>query len=326
MARGDPLPVAAGVVAFWPEPGQLERLVAGLLPQVARLLVYCNSPLPAGCEDLAQEYPHRVEIVGHGGNVGLGVAYNRIVEAAMAHGIERILLLDQDSRPPPGLCAELLGRMQDLIEAGERPAVVGPRPISDDGKPYKLPRRAASAEARPLGHTIPLQLVISSGSLIDTAAFQAVGPFREDFFIDAIDIEWCLRARSKGLTCWMATDLPIRHRLGTGVIRMPVAGAHLVRQPPTRAYTFVRNQLALLRLAHVPLTWKMRATAHVVLYTIGQTLYAPHRARALRFLARGWRDGLLGRLGPPRDEEFGRVRGVGRAQRRHAEGTPDRRL
>jgi rhamnosyltransferase len=98
----------------------------------------------------------------------------------------------------------------------------------------------------------------------------------------------------------MAADLPMQHRLGSGVIRLPVSGMHLVRQPPTRAYTFVRNQLALLRLAHVPAAWKVRAAARVVLYTIGQAAHAPHRVRALSLMARGWRDGLMGRLGPLR--------------------------
>jgi rhamnosyltransferase len=301
--RTRPRSVAAGIVAFRPEPRQLERLLAALLPQADLLLVYRNSPLPDSCSALAREHPSRIELVGDCRNLGLGIAYNRIVEAALVRGVERVLLLDQDSLPPPDLCAALAARMQGLSDAGERPAVAGPCPVSEDGRLYKLPSRARPGEAKPRGGTIPLQFVISSGSLIDAAAFRAVGPFREDFFIDAIDVEWCLRARSRGYTCWMAADLPMPHRLGSGVVRLPVSGMHLVRQPATRAYTFVRNQLALLRLGHVPPAWKARAMVRLVLYTAGHALYAPHRRTALRLLARGWRDGLSGRLGPPGSEE-----------------------
>jgi rhamnosyltransferase len=310
MAGREALPVAAGIVAFRPGSGVLERLVAGLLPQVERLLVYRNSPLPEGVSDLARAHRGRIELLGDGRNVGLGVAYNRIADAALARGIERILLLDQDSGPPPDLCAGLLGRMQDLIDAGERPAVVGPRPIGPDGKPYKLPRQVVPGKARAAGSSLPLQFVISSGSLIDGAAFRAIGGFREDFFIDAIDLEWCLRARFRGFTCWMAADLPMPHQLGSGVICMPALGMHLVRQPPTRAYTSVRNQLAMLHLDHVPLAWKARAAARLVLYTLGQAAHAPHRSSALRLLARGWRDGLLGRLGAPHEAAVGRMPAV----------------
>jgi rhamnosyltransferase len=292
-------PLAAGIVVYRPEPGLAEALVQLLLPQVDQLLVYCNSPLPVALSATLTEHRHRLAALGDGRNLGLGVAHNRIIEAAIAQGIKHVLLLDQDSIPPPGLGRELLARMSGLITAGHRPAVVGARPVGSGGSPYKAPRLLPPAAARPHGCDMPVELVISSGSLIDASAYHAIGPFREDFFIDAIDTEWCLRARFMGFTCWMATDLAMEHRLGAGVLRLPLGGVQLVRQPPSRAYTFVRNQLAMFRLQHVPSRWKLRAVARLAAYSIGQTAAGPNRGAVVRALARGWRDGLLGRLGQP---------------------------
>jgi rhamnosyltransferase len=42
-----------------------------------------------------------------------------------------------------------------------------------------------------------MESVITSGSLLSLAAYTAIGPFREDFFIDHVDTEYCLRARLK---------------------------------------------------------------------------------------------------------------------------------
>jgi rhamnosyltransferase len=291
--------LAGGIVAYRPDPVDLKALICSLMHQVDHLVLYRNSSVAEDLFDVVQRHRDRLLVLGQEHNLGVGVAHNRIIEAAMARGIERIILFDQDSSPSPDLVGELLVRMQGLIRAGERPAIVGPRPVGRDGQTYKAPRPLARAEAMAQGPNVPVEFLISSGSLINGAAFREIGPFRDDFFIDAIDIEWCLRARAKGFTCWMATDVPMGHRLGDGAVRLPVAGAYLVLQPPARAYTFVRNQLALFRLGHVPRSWKARAAARLVAYTIGQTICASQRRAVVRSLARGWWDGLLGRLGPP---------------------------
>jgi rhamnosyltransferase len=302
MAGRRSAPVAAAIVAYRPDLGQLAQLISSLATQVDALFLYCNSPVPAFHRDLADKHAFRLNVLGDGRNIGLGMAYNRIMDAALARGMNAILLFDQDSMPPPNLGAELLCRMQNLIDAGQHPAVIGPRPVAYDGAAYKIPRRTDCYGAEPRGSTMPVQFVISSGSLVNGAAFRDIGPFRDDFFIDAIDIEWCLRAGFKGYTCWMAADVPMRHELGAGVFRVPLCGVHIVRQPPGRAYTFVRNGLALLRLKHIPAAWKVRTAARLILYTVVQTVCSPERRATLRSLRRGWWDGLLGRLGPPRDD------------------------
>lgn len=40
--------------------------------------------------------------------------------------------------------------------------------------------------------------IISSGALFPLHAFQTVGMFKADWFIDMIDVEWSHRARKKG--------------------------------------------------------------------------------------------------------------------------------
>jgi rhamnosyltransferase len=288
--------LAAGIVAYEPDPTLLAALVRSLLRQADLVLVYRNSgvpPLlsgPGECQD-------RLVVLGDERNLGLGVAHNRIVEAAMARGIERILLLDQDSTPSGDLAGRLLKRMQGLIGLGARPAVVGPRPVDLDGTAYRTPRMLK--DPAPRGCNVPVEFLIASGSLIDGSAFRRVGAFREDFFIDAIDLEWCLRARAMGFTCWMATDVAMEHRLGAGIMRLPWVDLHLVRQPPLRAYTFVRNQFFLFRLTHIPWRWKARALVRLAIYTIGQLVAASQRRATARLLARGWWDGLRGHLGPP---------------------------
>lgn len=45
--------------------------------------------------------------------------------------------------------------------------------------------------------------VISSGSLIPISLFNSLGLFRDDFFIDFVDYEWCWRARNMGVKIYV---------------------------------------------------------------------------------------------------------------------------
>jgi rhamnosyltransferase len=154
---------------------------------------------------------------------------------------------------------------------------------------------AAAAGAAPRLREV--SFLISSGSLIDLDAFAVIGPFREDFFIDGIDIEWCFRARACGFRGLMALSEPMPHRFGGGFVRLPLTGLRLIRQPPERLFTFARNQTAMLRLPHMPVWWKARTGASLALrfvVSLGDGL----RGAATTALLGGIRAGWRGRFDP----------------------------
>ncbi|WP_203071453.1 glycosyltransferase family protein [Falsiroseomonas ponticola] len=289
---------AAGIVLFHPAPALLEEALAALDASVARVFLFLNAPLSAAARAVVERPGRRPPVLlGDGTNQGLGVAYNRMAAMARAEGFEALLLLDQDSSPLPAMAAALCATRARLIAAGECPAVVGPLPVAARGCGCKAPRCFSQDGAAPAAGAVPLEFVISSGSLIDLAAFEAVGGFREDFFIDAVDIEWCLRAWARHFSCWMVASLPMPHRLGSGVLRVPLLGLLLARQPPFRLYTHARNQMAMLRLPFVPLAWKCRAVAVIAAQTVIHLLASRERG-TLRAFALGVADGLRARLGP----------------------------
>src|SRR4030095_5315976 len=60
----------------------------------------------------------------------------------------------------------------------------------------RLGKTEAPASDEP-GASIERRTVITSGTLLSLNAYDAIGRFRDDFFIDGIDHEYCLRARAK---------------------------------------------------------------------------------------------------------------------------------
>lgn len=56
--------------------------------------------------------------------------------------------------------------------------------------------------------------VMTSGGLVNLAIYQAIGPFLEDLFIDCVDDEYGLRARSANYRALQCHDVGMEHTLG----------------------------------------------------------------------------------------------------------------
>jgi rhamnosyltransferase len=143
-----------------------------------------------------------------------------------------------------------------------------------------------------------VDFLISSGSLVLVENFSAVGLFREDFFIDAIDLEWCFRARARGLSIWRDAQITMPHTLGRGTL-LKGLGVRMTDQPAFRIHTYLRNQIAMLGMAHVPRAWKLRflltLPVRCLLLLVRRRFSPAMRAAIIQGIA----DGRAGRLGSP---------------------------
>ena len=290
-----------GVVVFDPEPAGLVAFLKWASAEASVILLFQNSPLPVEAEQLlAEEIGLPVVRLGNGTNAGLGVAYNDFMTYARANALSHIALFDQDSLPSAGMLGTLVEKMRRLASHGCKPAVIGPCVVGTGGERYVRPPRRMPATGQVADADCTcLEFVISSGSLFDVEAVARIGPFRSDFFIDFIDVEWCARANALDYSCWMSLATPMTHRLGAGVVRLPLIALRLTRQPPVRAYTFIRNQIAMLRLGHVTPRQKLRTLVRLILHTVFAPLVAHSPRGTAQCIVLGWRHGLQGRLGPP---------------------------
>ncbi|MCB8839398.1 FkbM family methyltransferase [Aurantimonas sp. VKM B-3413] len=295
IAPGTDRALAVGVTIFSPDEALLEALLGRLAGVDARLLAYVDGPVGTAIgADILERLRQRdgLELIEAPANAGIGAGLNALCAAAQAGGATHILLFDQDSSPEPGLAEALLARHRSLGQAGERPAVVGPQPVvpaGEDGKPPRYPSRS-----RERAGCRAVDYVITSGSLVDLAAFVDIGPFRADFFIDGIDLEWSLRAWAKGYSVWLDPALLMPHRLGHGVIS--AGPIRFPAQSEARMQSYLRNRVALMRLPHVPLRLKLRSLAYLPLQAM---VYARRSGGwpVLRRFAAAARHGWAGQLG-----------------------------
>jgi rhamnosyltransferase len=289
--------IAAGIVAFGPDPERLRALIAAIEGDVERIFIFVNALI----EDavlLDLEGRENVELVRSAANRGVGEGLNVLTEMAAAADCARIILFDQDSRPTRDLVRTLSAAMDRLAQGGSRPAAVGPRLVAPAAEPaFKAPRYPRHPRTARIEGLTAVEFIATSGSLVDLAAFAAVGPFRADFFIDAIDLEWGFRAWASGYSVWRVDDVAMEHTIGGGSIRF--FGLVMPDQKPFRMHAYLRNNVYGLRLAHVPLRWKVRQAPYLALQAFVFALHHRFDRRVLKALGSGVWGGLKAELGAP---------------------------
>ena len=90
-----------------------------------------------------------------------------------------------------------------------------------------------------------INTALSSGSLINVKAYDAVGGFLEKLFIDEVDFEFCWHIRSLGYHIYQLNNVVMQHQLGD-TKEYKLFGRHLfyvMNEKPIRHYYMQRNQL-----------------------------------------------------------------------------------
>jgi rhamnosyltransferase len=182
--------VCGVIVAFFPQENVL-RNVAAIRPQLEALVIVDNGssvdalkPLRAACEEMD------FVLIENGENRGIAAALNIGVRWALSRGYQWMALFDQDSSSTDGMINAMIRRYESSPNPG-KVAMVMPKHIEASSGIWIRP--VFTEDESPF-------IAITSGSLIPMGTFQHCGEFEEDLFIDCVDDEYCLRARSLGYT------------------------------------------------------------------------------------------------------------------------------
>lgn len=289
--------VVAIVVTYHPELARLQLQLKALFDQVASIVIVDNasdSDVDAWSQDLVEQSPHVIRLKR---NHGIAVAQNIGIQWAREQAATHVLLMDQDSVPSD----DMVGTLLAALHVSEDVAAVGPRYLdARQNAPSPFVRiswlrfkRLAWDPGQPIVH---VDCLIASGSLIPMTVMDQVGPMREDLFIDYVDTEWCLRARSLGLQCFGVCSASMTHSLGEAPYFF--LGRSFPVHSPVRHYYQVRNAILLNREKWVPWNWKLAMAWHLLLKIGFYSLVTTPRWEHLRMMARGMWHGLRGRAGP----------------------------
>ena len=301
-AAGGPangMDVCAVVVTYHPDPELPARLGAALR-QVGAAVIVDNGSRGDELTMLRElSADPRITLTLNSANLGIARALNIGIQRAAALGFAWVLLLDQDTSVDEDMVQWLIG-VYAAFPDKNRLAVIG-----SGFRDVNLTPRGAADEARggPRGDAAweDAECVITSGSLLPLSTHAVIGPFREEFFIDHVDIEYCFRARAKGFRVIKTRRPLMSHAIGATTEHSWLwMNKWTTNHSPDRRYYFARNDTVLLReYGHYRFgMWALKSLSRRMRMCKRIALYETMKTRKMLAVAQGWWDGVHGRLGP----------------------------
>jgi rhamnosyltransferase len=280
------------MVTYHPDPDLFSR-VEKVAQQVAQMVIVDNGSSGSCIQQIrtvADKFA--IHLILNASNEGLARALNAGAQWAASQGYRWVLTLDQDTAVAPNMIDSLAEAFR-RCPFSERLAVIGSnyrdkvtgRVLSDD---------VIGSNGFPGAE---MRTVLTSGSLVSVDAFQVIGGFRDEFFIDNVDHEYCLRARAHGFHVVMTSKPVMEHGIGClREHRLLWKRVGTSNHPPVRQYFMARNTFILARehIGKEP-RWILGYFWAWVKSIFLVFLFEEQRIPKIKNIIRGCVDGILGR-------------------------------
>ncbi|MCI8346512.1 MAG: glycosyltransferase [Bacilli bacterium] len=133
-------------------------------------------------------------------NVGVATALNMGAEFAIKEGYSYLLTMDQDTTFKPGVMEKLKEVMRStdmkdiaIVTPWHNTKLLDQKPKEEFDDPHD---------------------VMTSGNILNLDIWKKLGGFKDEFFIDGIDIEYCLNIHKNGYKILRVNSVEIDHNLG----------------------------------------------------------------------------------------------------------------
>jgi len=213
-------------------------------------------------------------------NQGVGAGLNAAADVAINDfGSEWLLVLDQDSSVDHNLLIDYVARAM-LLPRLEEVAIIGP----------------ALGVGSQSGQVEDVDMVISSGSLVNLAVWRELEGFAQELFVDEVDHEYCLRAKLQGYRVVRMGNIVLPHVPGEP--RTVSDGKVVDWHPPQRLYYIARNYWYLRKRYSKSFPNVIAGRKRLVIAKFKAYLrYHPQKFKSILALLKGTLHGMLGKFG-----------------------------
>lgn len=282
-------PISAVIVTFHPNEGMIANL-REIVAQVQEVVVVDNGSR-ADILDMLRMASRTFgfQLIENADNLGIAEALNQGVRWAKSKGFPWVIFFDQDSKITDGFVDQMFNSWESHPYR-ERVCSIHPR--------YLDPNCGTHLGVRFAKDGGPITSM-TSGAMMPVWIFDKIGYFASEYFIDWVDIEYCLRMRAAGYLIAESQYAVLKHSAGHPQM-VTFAGFRFwpTHHSPIRRYYISRNRIAVYRkYFRVFPAW----TLHLVYESLRETakcfLGERDRAHKFRNFVLGTRDGLAGRMG-----------------------------
>lgn len=259
--------LAAVVILYHPDIEALKKNIESYCGVYDKLILWNNGA--QGIENLG------FEVMDSGENMLIAKPLNVVLRWCKENGYTHLLTMDQDSRFADNKILEF----KEIIPKLKDGAIFGVNP----NKAYdKFTEPSLFPD------------VITSGTVYDVAKILEIGGFREDFGIDAVDIEVCYRAKQNGYNTYVIPDIRLIQQYGSP--KKTKMGFTTINYSAFRCYHITRNFVIMWR--QYPKLFKQHEFFVKIFLLKGIPkiiLGEKHKIKKLRAIFFGFYDGLRGK-------------------------------
>ena len=282
------------IVTYEPNINILNRLCSTIISQEFNIVIFDNSELER-VEIEAIEKCCNCYLISKGKNMGIAFAQNEGVKFAKSKGAEIVTFFDQDSIITDDLLYKLEKKLIEL-----KNCVVCPVSVEENtGIEYPSHRITNLGITKDIysktsKEIVEVDIAISSGTTMFVDTINKTGYFDEDFFIDFVDIEWCIRSRRLGTKIYVVPDAIMYHSIGQSSLR--VGPLTIIKHNPVRTYYKTRNSFLLLR-KNVNYLFALRQIIPAIIHNLVLIFLVRNKKEYLRCYLKGFFHGIIGKTG-----------------------------
>ena len=176
----------------------------------------------------------KIKYIKLGKNEGIAYALNIGATKAIADGYKWLLTLDQDSK----ITSSNIEEMKKFINenaSNKKIGLISPYQNIHSGEDDR--------NGQPYEEKIE---VMTSGNIINLSAYSVVSGYKDWFFIDCVDMDFCMNLNKHGYKVIRLNDVVMEHDLGNVIVHTLFGKQYpCYNHSPLRRYYMVRNTFYL---------------------------------------------------------------------------------
>ena len=295
--------ILINIVLYNPDPKKILELIRICSDyRYSKILLYDNTP---GTQSLDSLLSEKIILFKSTENVGIAGAHYHACKVAENENFDFIIFLDQDTQLPVNFINNMLMGFYRLQKLYPRLCAIGPE--------WRDPRFYAWKQKEKLRNSLKNKLrarlkkivkwrkekiqkllmvdhvIISSGMLICVPTLRKIGYPKKEYFIDLVDIEWCLRALSKNFQIEILHAVQMKHTIGEFKASK---NSMLQYRNPMRYYYSIRNSFFLFREKKFPFSFRLLILI-INLMEIKKIPFVPESKKSLLAAFKGIKDGIF---------------------------------
>ncbi len=222
---------AGTVILFNPDQKDVIKNINSYLKYIDKLYLIDNSSIDN--QGLFTNIDNKIEYVWNKGNLGIAAGLNIAARKAIDDGFSWLLTMDQDSQFKDESLLYLEEYIETNFDQNQNIAIVSP-----------FHETVLSSGNRPDSESVDKPIIVmTSGNLINLNAYKKINGFKDWYFIDCVDFDYCLNLVRNKYEIHQVNKAILLHELGDTVKKKLFSKTYFCdNHSHIRRYYIVRNR------------------------------------------------------------------------------------